>query len=170
MSKRLILIRHAKSSWNNSQITDKERPLNSRGQYVAPIMGQWLNGYCTDNNIQTIDFLVSTATRTQQTLKLLTSSITASILTTTSLDEVYLASSQSLQNLITKQSDDSDCIALIGHNPGMHMLVEHFTGERLNKFPTCAIACFQFDSNHWLNLRHTNCISSEIKTPKQLLQ
>ena len=68
MTKILLLMRHAKSDWNNAGLTDKERPLNPRGRASAAIMADWLD---RQNLIPDV-VLCSSAVRTQQTLELMT--------------------------------------------------------------------------------------------------
>lgn len=114
--KRLYLLRHGKSSWDNIDIKDFDRPLNERGNIETKEMGKYMlkMDYIPD-------FIISSsAKRTRETLDNIIKEInyTGEIKI---LDELYLATSFEIKNQIEKI--DSDSLLVIGHNPGLETLL-----------------------------------------------
>ena len=139
----LLLLRHAKSSWDVPETDDHARDLAPRGAAAAPRMGALLaaRGLVPDR------VLCSTATRARNTWALVAAALPAPpepLL----LDELYLASPARMLRLIARHAGDSRRLLLVGHNPGMHSLAADLAGTgdltaRLalaEKFPTAAIA------------------------------
>jgi phosphohistidine phosphatase len=154
MTKHLLLMRHAKSDWNEAGLTDKERPLNARGRATAPIMAEWL----TRQNHMPDLVLCSNAIRTRQTLELLMQHWTSSKESKPAIslpqvhfdDSLYLASDTQLL-LVAKESVASlasldgpswKCVLVLAHNPGLELLVSQLS-DRPNEMPTGAIAIFE---------------------------
>ncbi len=125
--KRLILMRHAKSDWNQGGLTDFERPLNKRGVQDASKMGKWMS-----ENLELPEFILcSSARRAEQTLQLLLLGLQSNDADTSSieqksLDALYLASLSTLKDLIQANFRDHDSIMLIAHNPGMDGILLHY--------------------------------------------
>lgn len=168
MSKTLIIVRHAKSSWSQPNTADIDRPLKKRGYRDAQHVGAWLKQYCNDNGITAINQLISPASRTQLTAKIITESLEDIATDSTVIEDMYLAGLRTLVDIILKQPDSVNCIALYGHNPGVHELTEYYSAKRIEKFPTCAAACFQFDSDSWLKASSSSCEDFQLIKPKSL--
>jgi len=166
MSKSLIIARHAKSSWAQAGMADIDRPLKKRGFRDAQLMGGWLNNYCSDKRIHDIRQLASPASRAQLTAQLITEPLTGIVIVRETVDSLYLADMQKLLEVIQSQNDDR--LLLVGHNPGLHTLVELYSGRYLKKFPTCAIACFEFDTDNWKAACSDNCVDYSLVRPKDL--
>ncbi len=152
--KTLTLMRHAKSDWANPSLGDAERPLNARGEKAATRMGQFLK----ENDLTPDLILCSAATRTKQTLELISPHLdpVPPVLFRTSL---YLASPDEMLKQIKAAKDEYRHLLVLAHNPGLEMLAMTLTNtEQSNqqalakiseKFPTCALAHFQFDISSW---------------------
>ena len=150
----LLLLRHAKSSWDDPKLPDHSRPLNARGKYAANHLGQILRqiGAMPDR------VLVSSARRTLQTLEQLEPWPVVPAIEVQ--DNLYLASARSMLDLINEVPADTRRLLVVGHNPGMHELallllsgvagVEH--QKLAESFPTTALAWFEFSGN-WDQLR-----------------
>ena len=131
--KNLYLLRHAKSSWDDPSLGDSERPLNGRGRRDAPRMGTALSA-----RLAPMTFHVSPAERAQQTFSAVQRNweglevqhgITAPALYTFDYREVL--------RWIAAQPDDTDSLALVGHNPAFTELVNFFVGPgTLDNLPT----------------------------------
>ncbi|MEW2319006.1 SixA phosphatase family protein [Streptomyces bauhiniae] len=151
--RRIVLFRHAKADW--PQVSDHERPLADRGRTDAPVAGSRL----ADTGIPFGLAVCSTAVRTRETWKLAVSELDHRPKTVYE-DRVYDASPGELIAVLNETPDDVRDAILIGHNPGVHNLVEILAGtaegdarERMNRrgFPTSAFAVLTFDGD-WKDL------------------
>jgi len=146
MSKQLLIMRHAKSSWSNAGLTDFERPLNKRGLRVAPQMAEFIQkqGLTPDHVIS------SAASRARMTAELFvehSDGMTADQLTTTK--DFYHASASTYCEYVQGFADESvESLMLVGHNPGMEELVEKLSGV-WETMPTAAIAHFDLGRARW---------------------
>ena len=130
----LLIMRHAKSSWDDPELGDHQRPLNRRGERAATAVGEALTarGYAP----QTI--WSSDSTRTRQTAMRLIRAIPGAQQVTFHPD-MYHAPAEQMLNLARAQGepDDVERLMWLGHNPGWAALHAHFTG-RTHRFPTAA--------------------------------
>jgi phosphohistidine phosphatase len=146
--RQLLLLRHAKSSWDDPDLPDHARPLNARGKRAAIAMSGVLQGLGLAPDI----VLVSSARRTLQTLEALMPLPDSPMVEP--LDDLYLASWQSLLATLRQAPETARSLLLIGHNPGMHDLALSLAGpagmagrapgtQRLKEsYPTGALAEF----------------------------
>jgi phosphohistidine phosphatase len=153
--KTLVLLRHAKSAWDNADLPDIERPLSPRGQKAAPVMGERLKkaGYSPDF------ILCSGAKRARETLDLMAPGLPKKA-KVQYLKELYMAVPREMLNIIAKVPDTAETAMLIGHNPGIGSLAGWLAGggdsETLakirRKFPTAAAAIITFDVARWADV------------------
>lgn len=141
--KRLYLIRHAKSSWEDITLDDFERPLNKRGLKDAPFMGQILN-----NKKLIIDIIISSsAIRAKETIKLINNQLTPPL--NIIYDEnIYEATLDILEDVIKSIDNKYESIFLCGHNPSLNIFVEKYI-QMGNNIPTCGIVGIQFEIDTW---------------------
>jgi phosphohistidine phosphatase len=141
----LLLLRHAKSSWDDASLPDRERPLNKRGRRAAAAMRDAMGGLGLAPDV----ILVSPSRRTQETLAALEPWDETPLVE--SIETLYLATAQHLFSVVRDVSDTVRSLMLIGHNPGMHEFAMSLTGrnsvdnaaDRLAAgFPTGALAEF----------------------------
>lgn len=149
--RRITLIRHAKAVEDDAG-GDHTRTLNPRGEADAAELSIWLN----KQGIFPQQVLCSTATRTRQTLAALYPAI-PTILS----DKLYLASAGELLAALQGSDDAVTDLMLIGHNPGLHVILAQLVGDYANdadadrlilKFPTAACAVLSINLDHWQNL------------------
>jgi len=149
--KRLILIRHAKSNWNEG-VSDFDRSLNNRGLSDAPMMGERLAAYLTSTE-QRLDALISSsAKRAEQTACLLAHALSFPEASIEWHRELYLAPPQSMQEVIGDLPEHVNTVALVAHNPGITELAEKLTGEHFGNVPTCGMITVEFPVDHWLDV------------------
>lgn len=160
--KTLILMRHAKSGWDNPDLRDRDRPLNKRGQRAAPVVGAWLaeKGYVPDVA------LVSDARRTQETWALM--GLDAKHET---LGSLYLAEPATMLAEVAKAN--GDCVLVLGHNPGMGELsaalcAEWPKHEQFMRFPTASVCVLTFETDDWANLAEGTGQLVDFVTPSDL--
>jgi phosphohistidine phosphatase len=148
--RRLILMRHAKSSAADSGQRDIDRPLNKRGRQSAGLIGGWLaaKGYEPEQA------LVSTARRTQETWGGVVARRGPA--PTSYLPELYAAGSEAMMQVL-RSAPDVGCLLIVGHNPGTGTLAQRLLADAPDdtvfaKFPTGATAVIDFDVASWADV------------------
>lgn len=145
--RQLLLLRHAKSSWDDPQLPDHARPLNARGRRAAHAMARAMHELGLAPDV----VLVSSARRTLQTLEALGALPDSPIITP--MDDLYLAPWQRLLDALRAVPETARSVLLLGHNPGLHDLALALAGpaaiaasptaRRLAEaYPTAALAEF----------------------------
>ncbi len=169
--KTLLLLRHAKSSWDDASVGDYDRPLAERGRKAAPKIARELasRGWLPDT------VLVSPALRTRQTWELVAAELPDAPKATFP-KTLYMAPPESLLQKLRRTPKRTDTLLMIGHNPGMEELAERLAGAgadaaalaRLKeKFPTAALARFTFDGG-WPELDFGAARLTDLLRPKDL--
>jgi phosphohistidine phosphatase len=149
MSKQLLVMRHAKSSWSGEGLSDFERPLNKRGMRVTPQVANFIH----DQGL-TPDWLVSSsATRAKMTAELFAENCQGVLSQQIQLvKSFYHASSSVYLEFLKSFSDESVAtLMFVGHNPGLEDLVERLSGD-WHAMPTAAVAYFDLKSETWSGL------------------
>jgi phosphohistidine phosphatase len=144
--KSLLVLRHAKSSWDNARLGDHDRPLNARGQKDAPRVGHLLR---TEDLVP--DLIVSSsAERALATAEAaaLAAGYEAEIIVARAL---YHADVDTCLELLAGLPDEVNRVMLVGHNPTWEMLVESLTGE-MELMPTAALAHIRLPLASWQDL------------------
>ena len=141
--KTLFLMRHAKSSWNNTNLSDFERPLNERGLRAAPHIGKIM----FERQLQPELLVSSPAERAKQTAQLIKE--TVPIAGEIQFDKrIYEASVPTLLQILSETDEQFESVMLVGHNPGFENLLMILTGE-LQPMPTAALAVIDLSINNW---------------------
>lgn len=141
--KNLLLLRHAKSSWDDSSLTDFERPLNGRGRNAAPLVGKFMR----ERKLRPDLVISSPAQRARETIALVLEA--AGIEKDVRYDErIYEASAARLVEVISEIEDDMREVMLVGHNPGFENLLTLLTGET-ERVPTAALSRITLNSEKW---------------------
>ncbi|MAT85912.1 MAG: phosphohistidine phosphatase [Euryarchaeota archaeon] len=142
MATRLIVMRHAKSSFLDGQQEDFERPLNEQGQKDAIMIGNQLLNLGWKPDI----VMVSPSMRTMETLNLMGEEFIKTKCVTDS--ELYLADLYTLEDCVNKAPDDATTL-LLGHNPGIEILVSSLSGQyRIMKEAYTAL--FKKSTENWM--------------------
>ena len=118
----LLLLRHAKSSWDSPELPDRERPLNPRGRRATALMRAAMR----DLGLEPDVILVSTARRTRETLEGLEPWTETPLLE--ELDSLYLATPTMLLDVLRGVADTARSVMVVGHNPGLHELALALVG------------------------------------------
>ena len=141
--KTLFVLRHAKSSWDNPDWSDFERPLNERGLRAAHFIGELI----AERRLAPQRIVSSPARRAAQTAECVREF--ADLAAPIEFDErIYEASPLTLFNLIREFDDAVESVLLIGHNPGFENLVRVLTGETV-AMPTAALAKINLPVDAW---------------------
>lgn len=142
----LIVMRHAKSSWENANATDHQRPLNEQGRAAAPRMARWL----AEHNWLPDLIVSSNARRTIETTELLLTAWGKPI-DVSYTQSLYLAPAEAYLAEASRFSDSVQCGLLVGHNPGVSILVGK-VDEEIDHMPTCSAAVFKLAADDWRDL------------------
>ncbi|MDD2383834.1 MAG: histidine phosphatase family protein [Sulfurospirillaceae bacterium] len=143
--KKIYLIRHAKSSWNDGMLDDFSRPINGRGKKDLQLMGKRLAMFKIEPDI----IYSSPAKRAIKTAKSLAESINYKKSKIITADTLYESSYEAYLALIHSIDDDCKEIFIIAHNPTITEVGERLSGAILTNIPTCAIVCIAFDVKHF---------------------
>lgn len=154
--KRLTLLRHAKSSWDDPVDRDFDRPLNQKGKRAAAVMG----GFIKRNGLTFDQILASPAVRVIETLENVEEA--SGVAMEPSWDRrIYLASSATLLDVLRGASADADHILMVGHNPGLEDLIFDLVpddgtsparGDVETKYPTGALAEMTLAIDRWADI------------------
>lgn len=160
--KTLLLLRHAKSSWDEPSLRDFDRPLAARGKRDAPRIGKALRKRGPHPEL----IISSPAARTRATIKAIAAS--ARFEAEIQFEEsVYGASASELIKLIRGLPREKVTAMIVGHNPGLEDLVARLTGKP-ERMPTAALACIEFQIDGWTDLEDGEGKLAWLLTPKQL--
>jgi phosphohistidine phosphatase len=160
----LHLMRHAKSSWDNPGLVDRDRGLNKRGKRDAPRMGEALS-----QRMAPMSIAVSPARRAQLTLDGLCDGWPALRECRHYTEEdLYTFSAEDLLQWIMVQEDSHRRLFMIGHNPAFTDLVNHLTGgEGLDNLPTAGYVELALAIDRWRDLRGGCAVIAHHLFPKQ---
>ncbi len=163
MARTLTLVRHAKSSWNHADLSDFERPLNSRGLKNAPEMGKRLakENYLVDSIIS------SPAVRAISTAKLIAGELNYNTQKIEQNMKIYEASVDMLVDLVTTLDDNLFRVMLVGHNPGFTVLCNYLSDADIDNMPTCSVAQIQFDVDLWGSVSAHSGVLLDFDYPKK---
>lgn len=144
--KEIILMRHAKSSWKDSELKDFDRPLNKRGKKDAPKMGKIL----MEKEAVPDRIFSSSAKRARSTAKAVAKKISFEE-DVIFMDDLYLAEAETILGLLKSQPDEFKRIMVVGHNPGMEWFLQMVCSEVVS-LPTATVAQIQVPIDHWSEL------------------
>lgn len=146
--KSIFLVRHAKSSWEDSSLSDFDRPLNKRGTKDAPFMAKTL--------IETIDIpdtiYSSPAKRAFTTAIIFADTFNYDTESIISDMNIYDAGVSDLIRIINSVNDDKNSIMIFGHNPALTMTSNFLSNKYIDNIPTCGIVKIDFDFNDWTSI------------------
>jgi phosphohistidine phosphatase len=147
LTKRLTLLRHAKSSWENANLADRDRPLNERGERDAPLMARRLRQFGVRPSL----VVTSPAARAVQTVRLFAREINYPLEFLQRETALYLATPAEILSVVAQQEDSFSDILLCGHNPGLTELAEQLSNGVITNLPTCGAAVFESRLRSWKN-------------------
>ncbi len=164
MTLTLILMRHAKSDWDNPLLSDHDRPLNPRGRRSADAMGDWLreSGWLPD------EVLCSTSERTRETLKRLRIEAPVHF-----LPALYHAEPDRMWEVL--HSATRHRVLMLGHNPGIAGFAAELVAappahDRFDDYPTCATLVTEFDAESWEDVRPNTGFARAFIVPRELTE
>ncbi len=161
--RRLTLLRHAKSSWADPDLEDFDRPLNARGLQNLPDMGRRLAA----RNHPPELIVSSPAVRALTTARGIAREIGYRDDRILEADELYLADTRQILELVRGLSDNHRHVMLVGHNPGFTDFANRLEGVRIDNMPTAAMLCVDFPTGHWATVDPGTCRFVYFDYPKK---
>ena len=141
----LTLVRHAKSSWKDASLRDRDRPLNKRGQRDAPKMGRRIEAA----GIRPSLIISSPARRAWTTAKIVAREIGYPTEFMQREDDLYLASLDRLLDVVAAQDKGFMNIMLFGHNPGFTDFANFLVPGLTHNLPTAGVVSVEIDQDDW---------------------
>jgi phosphohistidine phosphatase len=161
--KLLLLVRHAKSSWKDPGLTDRDRPLNRRGIKDAPRMGKRLaEDYPAPDLV-----LSSPAVRALETAKAIANAIAYPVSHIRVEERLYGAGPDAFMRVIRELDDDADRVSVVGHNPTLTEVAAVLSRHPFGNVPTCGVVALTFETDAWDEVGRANVRLLEFDFPKK---
>ena len=141
----LTLVRHAKSSWKDSSLSDGERPLSNRGEHDAPMMGDRIR----EHGIRPSLIVSSPAARAWTTARLIAEKIDYPTEFLQRENKLYLASLDDLLDVVVAQDNGFKSLMMVGHNPGLTSFANFLSPELTDNLQTAGVVSVQIDRDDW---------------------
>lgn len=162
MNRTLILVRHAKSSWDGTDLSDTERPLADRGKRDAPMMGKRLSKQQVKPDL----ILSSPARRAYATAEIIADELGYKAKDIVVDDRLYATDAETLLAVIGGLKDKLKCVMLFGHNPEFSELAHRLSSE-ITQLPTCAVAQFTYETKSWASIGEAKPVDVFLDYPKK---
>ena len=143
--KTLTLLRHAKSSWKDTSLSDRDRPLNKRGERDAPEMARRIAAA----GIRPSLIVSSPAVRAWTTARIVADAIGYPREFLQRDKRLYLASVNGILDVIVAQDNGFNNLMLVGHNPGFTDFANFLVPGLTNNIPTAGVVSVQLDTDDW---------------------
>lgn len=147
--KQLLLIRHAKSSWDDPSLADFDRPLSDRGKKDAPEMAKRLS----DRKIRIDAFVSSPAKRARQTCKYFAKEFDAKKKKIILEPELYEAGEENFYEVVSDFKKKWETVAIVSHNPGITSFANSMTETKIDDMPTCSVLAIRIDAAKWADFK-----------------
>lgn len=147
--KTLLLVRHAKSSWDNLQLTDFERPLNARGKADAPLMAKKI----MERKLKIDRFISSPAKRAKKTAAIFMKEYGIKEKDLILLPSLYEASVRDFYDAVEDIQDKDEVVAVFSHNPGITDFVNTLTKKNIDNMPTCGVFAIEVKVKNWKDFK-----------------
>lgn len=144
----VYLIRHAKSSWEDSSLSDFDRPLNKRGKKDAPFMSKIIK-----DKIDKPDLIyTSPAKRAFSTAIQIADTLEFSIKDIISDMNIYDAGVSDIIRILNSISNEKNSIMIFGHNPALTMTSNYLSNKHIDNIPTCGFVQINFNCTDWASI------------------
>lgn len=143
--KTLLIVRHAKSSWDNASLNDIDRPLNDRGKHDAPAMAKRL----IKAGVRIDLFVSSPAKRARHTAETFIHEFGRKEKELVLVQQLYHAQVQDFKEVVVGLNDHYNSVALFSHNPGITAFANILSSVRLDNMPTCSIFAVTSTAGNW---------------------
>ena len=161
--KEMILVRHAKSSWSDPSLTDRERPLNKRGRRDAPVMAERLAE--TEAGVERL--VTNPAKRARLTAEAFIETMRLEQDEVAIDEQLYMADEQDWMEVVGSQPDYLSAVAFVSHNPGLTGFLNLYLDDPLDNVPTCGVARLRFEVGGWDEIEEAMPVQVLYSIPKR---
>ncbi len=166
MTLRLILTRHAKSSWDDPRLADHDRPLAERGRRASALIGRWLS----DNGFLPDEVLCSDSVRTRETWERIAACL-PNPPEARLLPALYLAPPAAMLRVL--QAATGQVVMMLGHNPGIGVFAGRIVRNppkhpKFTRYPTAATLVADFERESWAEVGFTQGLTRAFVVPRDL--
>ncbi len=162
--KHLLIVRHAKSGWNDATLRDIDRPLNQRGERDAPEMGARLK----KRSLVPQQLIASPARRALRTAQLLAVQFDHAIADIEIVDALYEAGTGEWLSLIGALPETLECVLIVGHNPTITELASLLCpAARIDDVPTCGVLHLGYGNTPWRCVAKASPLEWDFDFPKR---
>jgi phosphohistidine phosphatase len=161
--KKLFLVRHAKSSWDYSELSDFERPLNQRGKRDSPFMAKLLSQQGVNPDL----IISSPANRAITTAKYFCDPLDYKFQNLQIEPELYEATGNEILDIIADCDNKHKSLMLFSHNPGLTDLADQLSDKPIENIPTCGVVAFSLNINKWDEINKNNSKVIFFEYPKK---
>ena len=162
--RKLTLIRHGKSSWSDSSISDWERPLKDRGKKDALLIGYKLK----EDGIIPDKIVSSSAKRAYDTAKRISECIEYPESEIAITDDIYFATMDQLIQIVQNLNDDWEHVFLFGHNPYFTDFANKFGNKQISNLSTTGVYQISFKCDSWNDISDAKSSTTMFIVPKDL--
>jgi phosphohistidine phosphatase len=164
--KTVLLIRHAKSSWDDPGLSDYDRPLNERGKKDAPRMAERLH----ERGIRIDAFVSSPAKRAKKTAEQFAKQYKLNPEDIIFKTELYMAGEEAFGSVLERLDDKIDCVAIFSHNPGITDFANSLTDASIDNIPTSGIFGVSVEAKKWSKFKEARKKFLFFDYPKALVE
>lgn len=161
--KKMLLVRHAKSSWADPSLKDEKRPLNDRGNNDAPKMAK----YCKAQGLNLSHLISSTAVRAYKTAEAFKSEFNIPL---EKESDLYFGDESDWMYIINNLNNDISFPAFFSHNPTITYFTNLFEGDSFDNVPTCGCIYLVSKANKWKDVDYSNTQIMANYFPKLVLK
>ncbi len=162
--KELLLIRHAKSSWENPDLEDIKRPLNPRGLRDGPYMA----AFCREIGLIPDTLISSPAVRAFSTAEFFFQEFIEEVIRLEKETDLYFGSESDWLHIINEMEEKVSLPAFFSHNPTITYFANKFTQDHTDNVPTCGVVHLQSIAESWADLHYNNTFVKNFYFPKEL--
>lgn len=163
-TKTLFLVRHAKSSWKEAGLDDRDRPLNKRGKEDAPKMGRHL----AKEGVRPELITSSPAVRALKTARTIAAGLGLRKSDVMANERLYAFGVSGVLEVLRELDDGLDTVMVVGHNPAVTGLVNELSGGGVDNVPTCGVAELRFKTGSWADIGAGKGELVKLHYPKKL--
>ncbi len=146
----ITLIRHAKSSWEQPNLSDKARPLAARGRRDAPLMARRNRPI-----LEAVEhFFCSSAQRAVETFELIHSELSGFHVDYSISNDLYTFSSQDIFKFCQQLPENLNSVGIVGHNPALTEFISLVTPDDIANLPTCCMVRLRIKIDSWENIQY----------------
>jgi phosphohistidine phosphatase len=161
--KRLFIVRHAKSSWDDASLDDFQRPLNKRGKRDAPAMGKRLA-----DRVGRPDLMLSSpAVRAKKTVEAIADAVGYPLELVEWNEGIYEAASGDLIRILRKIDPSVEIAMVFGHNPTLTVVANELSGSSIANIPTCGVVELGLTVADWADLARGTATLVDFDYPKR---